>query len=186
MSFRSVQDATFTSTRGISFSPESSWDDAVVVTISDASFFQEKCGEVEDVVGALTPVVGGVAQVFHDLLVELRLLLVAEVEEREEEDRQEEGEEVKGGSQVEETTTTWMAMMMTVSGVRARLELEPNVSVMKCARNRTTCARSVAQCYASGEVLCGIVVSVFISLCVIELSVPVFHIVVLILHVVIL
>ena len=28
-------------------------------------------------------VVGGVAQVFHDLLVELRLLLVAEVEEGE-------------------------------------------------------------------------------------------------------
>ena len=54
------------------------------------------CGEVEDVVGALTPVVGGVAQAFHDLLVELRLLLVAEVEEAEveegeEEDRQEEG-----------------------------------------------------------------------------------------------
>ena len=47
------------------------------------------CGEVEEVVGVLTPVVGGVAQVFHDLLVELRLLLVAEVEE--EEDRQEEG-----------------------------------------------------------------------------------------------
>ena len=46
------------------------------------------CGEVEDVVGALTPVGRGVAQVFHDLLVELRLLLVAEVEERgEEEDR---------------------------------------------------------------------------------------------------
>ena len=36
------------------------------------------CGEAEDVVGALTPVVGGVAQVFHDLLVELQLLLVAE------------------------------------------------------------------------------------------------------------
>ena len=65
-----------------------------------------------DVVGALTPVVGGVAQVFHDLLVELRLLLVAEVEEGEKEDRQEEGEEVKGGSQVEETTTTWMVMKM--------------------------------------------------------------------------
>ena len=47
------------------------------------------CGEVEDVVGVLTPVVGGVAQDFHDLLVELRLLLVADVEE--EEDRQEEG-----------------------------------------------------------------------------------------------
>ena len=58
-------------------------------------------------------------------LFELRLQLVAEVEEREKEDRQEEGEEVKGGSQVEETTTTWMAMRMVVSGVRTRLELEP-------------------------------------------------------------
>ena len=84
-----------------------------------------KCGEVEDVVGALTPFGRGVAQVFHDLLVELRLLLVAEVEEGEEEEGQEEGEEVKGGSQVEETTTTWMAMMMVVNGVRTRLELEP-------------------------------------------------------------
>ena len=56
-----------------------------------------RCGEVEDVVGALTPVVGGVAQVFHDLLVELRLLLVAEVEEGEKEDRQEEGWEVESG-----------------------------------------------------------------------------------------
>ena len=36
----------------------------------------------------------GVAQVFHVLLVELRLLLVAEVEERE---RQEEGLEVESG-----------------------------------------------------------------------------------------
>ena len=61
------------------------------------------CGEVEDVVGVLTPVCRGVSQVFHDLLVELRLLLVAEVEEGEKEDRQEEGEEVKGGSQGEET-----------------------------------------------------------------------------------
>ena len=60
------------------------------------------CGEVEDVVGVLTPVCRGVAQVFHDLLVELRLLLVAE----------EEGEEVKGRSQVEEITTTWMTMVM--------------------------------------------------------------------------
>ena len=46
---------------------------------------------MEDVVGVLTPVVGGVEQIFHELLVELRLLLVAEVEEGEEEDRQEEG-----------------------------------------------------------------------------------------------
>ena len=58
------------------------------------------------------------------------------------------------------------------------------MSVMKCARNRTSCARSVVQCYASGEVRCGIVVSVVISICVVELSVPVFHIVVLALLVV--
>ena len=55
------------------------------------------CGEVEDVVGALTTVVGGVAQVFRDLLVELRLLLVAEEEEEEEEDRQEESWEGESG-----------------------------------------------------------------------------------------
>ena len=66
------------------------------------------CGEVEDVVGALTPVVSGVAQVFHVLLVELRLLLVAEVEQG---DRQEEGWEVESGvGRVKEKqpTHTWM------------------------------------------------------------------------------
>ena len=48
--------------------------------------------EVEDVVGALTPVVLAESHRFSMiLLVELRLLLVAEVEEGEEEDRQEEG-----------------------------------------------------------------------------------------------
>ena len=62
------------------------------------------CGEVEDVVGVLTPVVGGVVQVFHELLVELRLLLVAEVEEGEEEEEQEEGWEVESGVQGEEDT----------------------------------------------------------------------------------
>ena len=82
------------------------------------------CGEVEDVVGALTPVVGGVAQVCQDLLVELRLLLVAEVEEGEKEDRQEEGWEVESGVQGEEVAHM-DDMWMTVSGVRARLELEP-------------------------------------------------------------
>ena len=50
------------------------------------------CVEVEEVVSVLTSVVGGVAQIFHVLLVELRLLLVAEVEE---EDRQEEGWEAE-------------------------------------------------------------------------------------------
>ena len=52
------------------------------------------CVEVKDVVSVLTPFVGGVAQDFHDLLVELRLLLVAELEEG---DRQEEGWEVESG-----------------------------------------------------------------------------------------
>ena len=55
--------------------------------------------------------------------------------------------------------------------VRTRLELELMWVWWKCARNRTTCARSVVQCYASGEMHCGIVVSVVISICVIELSV---------------
>ena len=83
-----------------------------------------KCGEVEEVVSVLTPVVGGVAQAFHDLLVELRLLLVAEVEEGEEEDRQEEGWDVESGVQGEEVAHM-DDMWMTMSGVRARLELEP-------------------------------------------------------------
>ena len=100
---------------------------------------------MEDVVSALTPVVGGVVQVCHELLVELRLLLVAEVEEGEEEDRQEEGWEVVSGVQSEEVAHM-DDMWMTMSGVRARLELEPNVSVMKCARNKTTCERSVEMC----------------------------------------
>ena len=82
------------------------------------------CGEVEDVVDALTPVGSGVMQVFHDLLVELRLLLVTDVEEGEEEG-QEESLEVESGVQGEEDTQSWMAMVMGVSGVRTRLELEP-------------------------------------------------------------
>ena len=60
------------------------------------------------------------------------------------------------------------------------------MTVMNCARNWTACARSVVHCYASGEVRCGIVLSVVISIRVIELCVPVFHVVVLILLVVIL
>ena len=49
---------------------------------------------MEDVVGAFTPIGSGVAQVFHEVLVELQLLLVAEVEEG---DRLEEGWEVESG-----------------------------------------------------------------------------------------
>ena len=79
------------------------------------------CGEVEDVVGALTPVGSGVAQVFHDLLVELRLLLVAEEEEGEKEDRQEESWEVESGDQGEEVAHI-DGMLMTVRRTSARLE----------------------------------------------------------------
>ena len=61
---------------------------------------------------------------FHDLLLELRLLLVAEKEEGEEEDRQEERWEVESGDQGEEVAHM-DGMWMTVSGVRARLELGP-------------------------------------------------------------
>ena len=82
------------------------------------------CGEVEEVVGVLTPVRCGVAQVFHDLLVELRLLLVAEVEEGEEEEGQEESWEVESGVQGEEVAHM-DGMCMTMSEVRSRLELEP-------------------------------------------------------------
>ena len=80
------------------------------------------CGEVEDVVGALTPVGRGVAQVFHDLLVELRLLLVAEEEEGEEEDRQEESWEVESGENQREEVAHMDGMWMTVRRTSARLE----------------------------------------------------------------
>ena len=55
----------------------------------------------------LTPVVSGVEQIFHDLLVELRLLVVAEVEER---DRQGEAWEIESGNRnkEEQPTHTWM------------------------------------------------------------------------------
>ena len=97
--------------------------DSVPVIVSGFASLIE-CGEVEDVVSVLTPVCRGVAQVFHDFLVELRLLLVAEVEEKGEEDRQEESWEVESGEDQVEETTTWMTMVME-SEVRTRLELEP-------------------------------------------------------------
>ena len=63
------------------------------------------------------------AQVFHVLLVELRLLLVAEVEEEEEEDRQEEGEEVEiGEGRIKERQPplTWMTWRWGESADKAR------------------------------------------------------------------
>ena len=56
-------------------------------------------------------------QVFHDLLVELRLLLVAEVEER---------WEVESGEDQREEVAHMDGMWMTVT---RRKELEPDVSM---------------------------------------------------------
>ena len=56
----------------------------------------ENCGGNEDVISVPTLVCRGVAQVFHVLLAELQLRLVAEVEEGEE-DKQEEDWEVESG-----------------------------------------------------------------------------------------
>ena len=68
----------------------------------------EACVEVEEVVGVLTHLVAESHRFFHVLLVQLRLLLVAEVEEG---NRQEEGWEVESGvGRVKEKqpTHTWM------------------------------------------------------------------------------
>ena len=72
------------------------------------------CVEVEEVAGVLIPFGSGAAQVFHVLRIELRLLLVAEVEEG---DRQEEGWESREWSRScqRETTNAHMdGMEMTV------------------------------------------------------------------------
>ena len=71
-----------------------------------------------------------------------------------------------------------MAMKMGVKGARLNLSQECECDEL-CARTRTTCARSVVQCYASGEVRCGIVLSVVISICVLELCVLVLLVVIL-------
>ena len=80
---------------------------------------------VEDVISVLTLVRRGVAQVFHVLLVELRLQLVVEVEEEGKEDGQEEGEEVESGvARVKEKqpTHTWTERRW---GERCKTQLEP-------------------------------------------------------------
>ena len=57
------------------------------------------------------------------------------------------------------------------------MECECDENVKK--RDWTTCARSVVQCYAIGNVRCGIVLSVVISICAIELCVLVLLVVIL-------
>ena len=71
-------------------------------------------------------------------------------------------------------------MEMGVKGARLSLSLSQTCECDElCTRIRTTCARSVVQCYAIGEVRLGIVVSVVISICVIELCVLVVLVVIL-------
>ena len=75
--------------------------------------------EVEEVVSVLTPFVGLVAQVFHVLLVELRLLLVAEVED---EERQEGCEVESGVGRVKEKQPRGWPWRW---GERCKTQLEP-------------------------------------------------------------
>ena len=72
-----------------------------------------------DVVGVVTPLVGGVAQAFHDdQVVELRVQLgVQEVEGKEDREEQVEVEEEKRLGEVR----SWMTMEMFMT----RLDLEP-------------------------------------------------------------
>ena len=98
---------------------------------------------MEDVVGVLTPVVGGVVQFFSELLVELRLLLVAEVEEGEEEDRQEEGWEVESGDQGEEVAHM-DGMWMTMSGVRQGSNLRQCECDEMCTRGMRHYVRTLS------------------------------------------
>ena len=63
-------------------------------------------------------------------------------------------------------------MMMTVSGVRARLELEPKCECDEmCTRSETPRAHAVIR-HAIVDVLCGPVVNVVIGVHVFVLSVP--------------
>ena len=65
-----------------------------------------------------TPSLAELYRVSHELLV-------GEEEEKVKEQGRQEDKEVESGDQGEETTLTWMAMMMVVSEVRTRLELQP-------------------------------------------------------------
>ena len=116
----------------------------------------------------LTLICRGVAQVFHVLLVELRLQLVVEVEEEGKEDGQEEGEEVESGEdQREERTLSWMAMKMGVKG--ARLNLSHDVSVMKNVQGSGLRARAQL-CSATQSVKCAVALSSPSSLASVSLS----------------
>ena len=134
------------------------------------------CGEVEDIVGALTPVVSGVAQVFHVLLIQLRLLVVAEVEEG---DRQEESCEVESGvGRVKEKQPRGWPWRWCE---RCKTQLEPkNVSVMikDCETMRAGSVHVVMR-HAIVEVRCvnvviGVHIVVHVVLLVVVRVVPIF------------
>ena len=119
------------------------------------------CGEVEDVVGALTPVISAVAQVFHHLLVELRLLLVAEWKRKTDRRKAQREREWNSSSQKETT--------IRVYGMEMGRKEQLNVSVM--TKDCETC-RFSACCvmrHAIVEVRC---VNVVIGVDIVVLSVP--------------
>ena len=87
------------------------------VLISSLKTPFEFCGEREEVSGVHN-LLDGVVQVCHEFLV-------GEEEENVKEQGRQEDREVESGDQGEETMLKWMAMMMVVSEVRTRLELEP-------------------------------------------------------------
>ena len=102
-----------------------------------------RCEGGGDVVGVVTPLVGGVAQAFHDdQVVELRVQLgVQEVEGKEEEDR--EGQvEVEEEKRLKEVRS-WMTMEMFVTRLRSWAN-EVWDDITECTRVRALCELSVS------------------------------------------
>ena len=134
------------------------------------------CGEAEDVAGVLTPVVGGVVCRFSMNFLLSSGCCSSLRWKKGKKDRRNAGE-VESGDQGEEVAHM-DGMEMDVK--RCKTQTCANVSVMKCARNNTTCARSVelfvdvhvVKRHAIVDVLCGPVVNVVIGDHVFVLSVP--------------
>ena len=142
-------------------------------------------GVVEDVAADLTPVGGRVAQVFQDLLVELRLLLVAEVEEGEEEDIQEEGWEVESGvgRVKEKQPLTWMIWRWCERCKTHSWAMNVSVMIKDCKTMRASSVNVVMR-HAIVEVRCvnveiGVHIVVLSVLLVVVRVVPIFHVVIL-------
>ena len=141
----------------------------MVVILWNSAFFLyclKFCGEAEDVVRAVTPVVGGVVQVFHDVLVEHPLQLVVKVEEREKVRTRLELEPNVSVDKVYETSETPRTFSGTVCG-GARCEAPRN-------QLSTSSLVFVSSCCPS-RLLLSIFSSQFTSYCCSSLPVAIFH-----------